>query len=170
MALWKITSAGPSRVRETKPEHEKLLEEHLEEWYATDPSLLGEPLVIIGRQVLIPDVKDRLDLLALDPRVRLVVIELKTREAERSDTYAGAPICELHIEMEVRRLRESARTSLGKAGDLDFNFNEEFEKFCSDSGIDEVPDINTDQRMIVVGSEVKDKAGKRSALASRARD
>jgi hypothetical protein len=43
---------------------EKLLEENLEDWVISDPSILGEPLLIIGRQVLIPDIKDRLDILA----------------------------------------------------------------------------------------------------------
>ena len=45
---------------------EKLLEEKLEEWVVSDPALLDEPLLIIGRQVIIPNVKDRLDILTLD--------------------------------------------------------------------------------------------------------
>lgn len=48
---------------------------------------------------------------------------------------------------------------MGKIGDPDFNFNEAYEQFCEEAGIDEIPDINTDQRMIIVGSEVRDKLG-----------
>ena len=77
MGLWKITDKGPSKVAETKLKQEKLLEEHMEDWISSDSSILGEPLLIVGRQVLIPDTKDRLDLLALDPQGNAVIIELK---------------------------------------------------------------------------------------------
>jgi RecB family endonuclease NucS len=77
MPLWKITNAGPKAVATTRFKEESLLEEHLEDWIAADPTILGEPLLIIGRQVLIPDTKDRLDLLAIDPQGYAVIIELK---------------------------------------------------------------------------------------------
>jgi hypothetical protein len=77
MPLWKITESGPTKVAETSPKQEKLLEENLESWIAEDSSILGEHLLIIGRQVMIPDVKDRLDLLAIDPQGNSVIIELK---------------------------------------------------------------------------------------------
>src|SRR5579885_296377 len=76
MPIWKITATGPSRVAPVSLSSE-ILEEHLEDWIATDSSILGEPLLIIGRQLIIPDVKDRLDLLALDPQGKAVIIELK---------------------------------------------------------------------------------------------
>ena len=44
MSLWKITEKGPSKVTETSPKHEKLLEENLEAWIAQDSSILGEHL------------------------------------------------------------------------------------------------------------------------------
>src|SRR5215210_6119605 len=80
MPIWKITDQGPIRIPETKLKQEKLLEEKLEDWVVRDPSLLGEPLMIIGRQVIIPDVKDRLDILALDPQGNAVIVELKRGE------------------------------------------------------------------------------------------
>jgi hypothetical protein len=57
MPIWKITPEGPIRVSETKLTQEKLLEEKLEDWITTNPTLLGEPLLVIGRQVIIPDAK-----------------------------------------------------------------------------------------------------------------
>ena len=39
--------------------------------------MLGEPLLIIGRQVALDGGKDRIDLLALDQDGSFVVIELK---------------------------------------------------------------------------------------------
>ena len=85
MPIWKITPEGPVKVSQTKPKEAKLLEENLENWVITDPSLLGEPLLIIGRQVMIPEVKDRLDVLALDPQGNTVVIELKRGKQPKSD-------------------------------------------------------------------------------------
>jgi hypothetical protein len=52
-----------------------------------------------------------------------------------------------------------ARAFAGKVGDADYNFNEVYESFCAEAGTDEVPDINTDQRVIIVGSEVRAKLG-----------
>jgi len=50
MPLWKITDKGPSKVKETKFKQEKVLEEHLEDWIAADQSILGEPLLVNGRE------------------------------------------------------------------------------------------------------------------------
>jgi hypothetical protein len=52
-----------------------------------------------------------------------------------------------------------ARNHFGKVGDAEFNFNDMFESFCSDSGIDDIPDLNQDQRIIIVGSAVREKLG-----------
>ena len=77
MPMWKITSDGPAKITETGLKQEKLLEERLEDWIVADPTILGESLFVIGRQILIPDTKDRLDVLAVDPQGNAVIIELK---------------------------------------------------------------------------------------------
>lgn len=159
MAIWKITDKGPTKAVETKLKDEKLLESHLEDWVAEDVELLGEPLLLIGRQVIVPEVKDRLDLLALDPQGNAVVIELKRGKLKdpvdmQALRYASYVSCWGFEDFE--RL---ARTYVGKTKGPDFNFNDVFEEFCSDAGVDDVPDINSDQRIIIVGSEVKDKLG-----------
>jgi hypothetical protein len=80
MPIWKITARGHTKVSETELKREKLLEEKLEDRVVSEPELLGEPLLVIGRQVIIPDVKDRLDILALDSQGNAVIIELKRGE------------------------------------------------------------------------------------------
>ena len=50
MPIWKITDKGPTKVAETRLKQEKLLEEKLEDWIAADPSMSGEPLLVIGRK------------------------------------------------------------------------------------------------------------------------
>lgn len=66
--LWKVQGKGLNKLEDTTFEKESLLEENLENWIEANPSVLGEKLLIIGRQVEIPDVKDTLDLLALDTK------------------------------------------------------------------------------------------------------
>ncbi len=68
MSFWKITTNNkPEKVSATKLKNEHILEKHLEDWIESSTDILGEPLLIIGQQIIIPEVKDRLDLLALDP-------------------------------------------------------------------------------------------------------
>ncbi|MCP2519534.1 hypothetical protein NLC26_00295 [Candidatus Aminicenantes bacterium AC-708-M15] len=158
MPIWKITSKGPIKVQETKLKHEKLLEENLEDWIIADPSILGEPLLIIGRQVIIPDVKDRLDILALDPQGNAVIIELKRGKLKDPVDIQALRYASYISKWRFEDFENQARLYLRKEGE-EFNFNELYEQFCADAGIDEVPDINSDQRLIIVGSEVKDKLG-----------
>ncbi|MHC1604158.1 MAG: hypothetical protein ACXQTK_05635 [Candidatus Syntropharchaeales archaeon] len=159
LSIWKICPEGPVKVAETKFAEEKLLEENLEAWVIADPALLGEPLLIIGRQVLIPDVKDRLDILALDPQGNTVIIELKRGKLKDPVDMQALRYASYISKWRFEDFENQARAFLGKVGDLDFNFNELYEEFCIETGIDEVPDINVDQRLIVVGSEVREKLG-----------
>lgn len=158
MGMWKITNEGPEPVAETKLRRENLLEENLEDWIIKQPQLLGEPLWIIGRQVMIPDVKDRLDLLALDPAGNTVIIELKRGKLKDPVDMQALRYASYISRWTRDDLEREARNFLGRmAGE--FNFNEEYEEFCAEADVDDVPDMNEDQRIIIVGSEVRDKLG-----------
>jgi hypothetical protein len=99
IGLWQINQDGPQKIKESVVD----LESKLEDWIEKDPSLLRAGLVIIGRQIYVEG--GRLDLLALDPLGRFVVIEIKRGELRR-DTVAQAldyassiatmPLQELH--------------------------------------------------------------------------
>jgi len=159
MPLWKITEKGPSKVKETKFKQEKLLEEHLEDWIARDSSIVGEPLLVFGRQVIIPDTKDRLDLLAVDPRGSITVIELKRGQLKDPVDVQSLRYASYVSKWRFQDFENVARNYFGKVGDTEFNFNELFESFCSESGVDDIPDINAEQRIIIVGSSVREKLG-----------
>jgi hypothetical protein len=159
MSIWKITPEGPVKVPETIMKEEQLLEEHLENWVITDSSLLGEPLLVIGRQVVIPEIKDRLDVLALDPQGNAVVVELKRGKLKDPVDMQALRYASYISKWRFEDFENQARAYLNTADDPDFNFNELYEQFCTDAGIDEIPDLNSDQRVIIVGSEVKDKLG-----------
>jgi hypothetical protein len=159
MALWKINDSGPSPIPETRLKDEKFLEKQIEDWIAKEPSLLGEPLLIIGRQVIIQDTKDRLDLLALDPQGAAVVIELKRDDLKEAVDTQALRYASYISKWQFENFENVARNYLGKIGDDDFNFNDYYESFCEASGVDEIPDLNGDQRIIIVGSAVREKLG-----------
>ena len=70
-ASWIIEKQRISKLKESTVG----LEEHLESWIEQDPSLVQTGLTIVARQLIIEG--GRLDLLALDPQGRWVVIEIK---------------------------------------------------------------------------------------------
>jgi hypothetical protein len=158
MALWKVKDNKPIALTETSLQQEKLLEDQLEEWIASAPEILGEPLFIVGRQVLVPDVKDRIDLLALDPQGNAVIIELK-----RGKLKDPVEIQALRYASYVAKWGydefEKLATAHHTPKNPNFLFNEAWENFCTQAGTEEVPDVNQDQRVILAGVGVKEKLG-----------
>jgi Endonuclease NucS len=158
MPIWRISEKKPISISKTNLQNESLLEAHLEDWIAEDPSILGEPLFLIGRQVLIPDVRDKLDLLAIDKQGNAVIIELKRGELRDPVDTQALRYASYISKWRFSDFESEARSYLGTTGDAEFNFNDEYEKFCNDPG-QEIPDLNSDQRLIIVGSEIRDKLG-----------
>jgi arsenate reductase-like glutaredoxin family protein len=159
MPLWKITEKGPTKIQETTVKKEKLLEENLEDWIVADPTILGEPLLVISRQVMIQDTKDKLDILALDPQGNSVVIELKRGHLKDPVDVQALRYASYISKWKFEDFENLSRNFMGKVGDTDFNFNAIYESFCEDAGSDEIPNLNQDQRIILVGSAVRDKLG-----------
>lgn len=78
MGIWRIDEATPHRLAGTALPSEAILEDFLER----DPSLLGDRLLVIGRQVRTPHGK-YIDLLAMDVEGNLHVLELKRDRTPR---------------------------------------------------------------------------------------
>src|ERR1022692_3486101 len=76
--LWQVADGGLKSIPKSVLDDEA----RLEDWVVKDPSLLGMEVMIIGRQVVMPN-GGRLDLLALDAEANLVVIELKRDKTPR---------------------------------------------------------------------------------------
>lgn len=159
MSLWKVTSGGVQAVAPTAFKDENLLEQKLEEWIETNPQILGEPLLVIGRQVRIPDVKDRIDLLAIDPEGNVVIVEIKRTDLKDPVDVQALRYASYISKWRFEDLENAARSHLNAVGDPDFNFNESFETFCQENGADDIPDLNEDQRIIIVGTGVREKLG-----------
>ena len=118
MPLWEITDVGPKAVAETQLPQEKLLEEHLEDWIVSDPSLLMEPLLIIGRQVRIPDIGERLDILALDPDGNVVIVELKRGALSDPVDMQALRYASYISRWKFGEIESQARSHLGGGTDL----------------------------------------------------
>jgi hypothetical protein len=159
MPIWKISQQKPIKVSNTTLASEKFLEDHLEGWIVEDHSILGEPLLLIGRQVTIPEVNDRLDLLALDVQGNAVVIELKRGPLKDPVDMQALRYASFISKWQFDDFEQQAKAFIGKSGEAEFNFNATFEEFCAAEGIDEAPDLNTDQRLIIMGSEIKERLG-----------
>jgi hypothetical protein len=160
MVLWKIAKKGPVKVNETSLKKEELLEENLEEWINIDPSILGEPLLILGRQVKIHDTRDRLDLLAVDPQGSSVIIEIKRGKLKDPVDMQALRYASYISKWKFEDFETVYYNYRGKTGDSDHNFNAVFESFCAEVGVEEVPVlINENQRIIIVGTSVRDKLG-----------
>ncbi len=78
LGLWRLSASGPSRITSMRMPTEQALEELV----AADASVLGAPLLIIGRQV--PTAYGGfIDLLGLDSGGTLHILELKRDKTPR---------------------------------------------------------------------------------------
>jgi hypothetical protein len=94
--------AGAAMVLEPVTFDNRVSEAQLEEWLLANPGLAGEPLLVLGSQLAeFAEDKDRLDVLAVDKRGEIVLLELKVDGQFRltdlqalayAAGYAGMPI------------------------------------------------------------------------------
>ncbi len=116
----------------------------IQEWVAANPGILGEDLLIIGKEFSGFDRTDeRLDLLAVDVDGKLVVIELK-----RDDTGADAHWQAIKYASYLHRA--SADDIIRMLGDHDgVSESEARNKLLQHLGADDLGILNNDQRIIL---------------------
>jgi hypothetical protein len=108
----------------------------LQEWIIDRPDILGEDLLIIQAEYgQFEETRDRLDLLALDPNGKLVVIELKLDEADdttdlQAIKYASycATLTFKEIQQDYRSFRKSRGNTLTPE-----EVGQTFEEFLEDA-------------------------------------
>jgi hypothetical protein len=90
---------------------------HLQEWIANNSECLGEPLLIIQKEFAgFSETNERLDLMALDKKGNLVVIENKLDDSGRDVTWQAlkyASYCSTLTKDEVRTIFQSYLNSIG---------------------------------------------------------
>jgi hypothetical protein len=154
MALWRMTDDGPQLLESSRLN----FEQRLEDMIVNDPSLIGLPLLILGRQVP-TEYGGFVDVLGIDVDGRLHVIELKRDRTPRDVVAQILDYASWAQNVTLASATEIYATTIG--GSLDDAFAEHF-------GI-AVPDaFNADQQLTIVASEL-DAASDRIVeyLASR---
>lgn len=123
------------------------LESRIEEWLSSDISVLDADLLVIGRQVA-TDSGGAIDLLCIDREGSLVVVELKRHKTARDVTAQALDYAAWVNALSGEQVTALAATYL-KPKSL-------AEAFAARFGSDLPDTINSDHRMIIVGSTIDD--------------
>lgn len=140
MRMWRIDGDEPRRLQSATLPSEAALEDFLEK----DPSLLGTPLLVIGRQVRTPYGKF-IDLLAIDGDGNLHVLELK-RDRTPRDVVAQV----LDYGSWVSTLTRDEVIDIAN-NHLDVRFEAAFEETFGETAPDE---LNGDLQLTVVATDL----------------
>jgi len=134
------------------------LEEDLREWILSDSlPILGEDLLIIGREVSVKNIGDAIDLIGVDRDGNLVVIELKKGSLSGDVDFQSlkyAAYTSHWSRDKIRKQFESFQKSQWGQSLYDENdsFNELLERFCNDGY-----SLNEDQRILLVGESIRER-------------
>ncbi|SOD42740.1 DUF4268 domain-containing protein [Nitrosovibrio sp. Nv4] len=129
---------------------------HLQEWIANQPNVLGEELLIIQKEFDgFDDTKERLDLLAIDKRGGLVIIENKLDDSGRDVVWQAlkyASYCSTLSKTQITEIFQSYldRNDSGKDAKAQicvFLEQEDFSEVVLNSG--------NDQRLIMVAAQFR---------------
>ncbi len=130
--------------------------EHLQEWISNNPMLLGEELLIIQKEFDgFNDTKERLDLLALDKKGNLVIIENKLDDSGRNVVWQAmkyAGYCSSLKTDDIKDIYQQYINKTGQEGDAEELITEFLEK-TDFSEVQLNQDLN--QRIILVAREFR---------------
>lgn len=157
--LYKIKGKQAIKINQKGFSEEDKREGNLEDWIENNSSILGENLLLIGRQVTITEVNDSIDLLALDTNGNTVIIELKRGRIKDPVDIQSLRYASYISRWDYKHLEKQATSYFSEKNNGEFNFNEKIEEFFSSSGIDTAPDLNQEQRIIIAGNKLTEKLG-----------
>ena len=134
--------------------------DHIQEWVDKTPGCLGEPLLMLGKEFdEFNKSRDRLDLLAMDARGNLVVIENKRDDSGKDvvgQAIKYAAFCSTFSEQDIIKIHSkkfsNSDDSLQAARDDIESFLAEEQEYDSELG------YNHDQRIIIVSGGYKPEA------------
>ena len=141
--LWKITEG--EELSEIETSHLDL-EERLEDWLARDVTVIGEDLLVIGRQ-LQTDYGGIIDLLCIDRDGDLAILELKRDKTPRDITAQALDYGSWIVDLAAEDIGKIADEYLKEQGPLEKAFRARFGA--------ELPDtLNESHRMYVLASRI----------------
>lgn len=133
-------------------------EEDLREWILESPhSILGEDIMIIGREVQVQDIGDGIDLLAIDRDGNVVVIELKKGSLTGNVDFQSLKYAAYTSYWDWSQLGDQfdkfAESQWGQElYEEEVDFNEKLESFCNDEY-----ELNENQRILLVGEGIRER-------------
>lgn len=119
--------------------------DHLEKWIESNPSMLGQDILIIGRQVQTKS--GRLDFLGVDRLGNIVIIELKRDKLPREALVQAIDYASNVASWDFDKLSEECVKYKNQS--LDEYINENFDDFG------DTP-INQTQRILLVGTLIEE--------------
>ncbi len=145
-----LITAEPTTFKEQKLKERQ----HLQEWIAKSPEVLGEPLLIIQKEFDgFDQTHERLDLLALDKSGKLVIIENKLDDSGKDVTWQAIKYASYCSSLSQEEIIDIYASYLGKTKD------EAKESLLSFFEKDELDDIEMNpentQRMIFVAANFR---------------
>ena len=147
--LWEI---GPDRkLAEITPRHSGL-EELLEDWLASDISVVDPGLMVIGKQV-ITGYHGRIDLLCIEGNGDLVVVELKRGRTPREVTAQALDYASWVKDLTYDEVVTIADRYLGGSGKLEEAFRERFDADLPEQ-------LNQGHRSLVVADSMDASTGR----------
>jgi len=158
--MLKIEGRDASSLVETDLMSEDFEEDDLREWVIKNPKeIFDEDLMIIGRETGVEGIGDGIDVLAIDRRGNLVIIELK-RNVLKGDVdfqilkYASY-ISRWDYEDTKQQFESFIKSDYGrKIYDEELTFTEKLESFCNDDY-----ELNADQRIYLIGKKIRERIG-----------
>jgi len=143
---WQIIEGKPQAI-ETKPASEGKKEPYdVEPWFADNPSLIGDDILIIGRQV--PSKSGPIDLLAIDKAGNLVVIELKRDKLPREALAQAVDYASDVADWGVEKASDICAQYTGRS--LEELFSDTFPEIDIEN-----LNINSTQRIVLIGFAIE---------------
>ena len=127
---------------------------HLQEWLANEPDALGEELLIIQKEFAgFDDTRERLDLLALDNKGNIVVIENKLDDSGRDVVWQALKYASYCSNLSKLDIVGIFQEYLGSDGD---NASEVICEFLDEADLEEVAlNSGNNQRVILVAASFR---------------
>lgn len=117
--------------------------EDLQEWAIEEPQVLGEELLVITSEYAkFADLRERLDIMAIDQEGKLVVAELKRDKADRTTDLEAIKYASYCATLTAEEIQQDYREFWNDREDNDLTpeeVGETFAEFLNQSVIDDVP-------------------------------
>jgi hypothetical protein len=128
---------------------------NLQEWIAKNPESLGEELLIIQKEFSgFDDTNERLDLLALDKKGNLVVIENKLDDTGRDVVWQSLKYASYCSSLDAQGIKDIFGDYLTKQG-ITESSQKLLENFYNDEDFEKKLNVGNTQRIIMVAGEFR---------------